>query len=198
MGVGAAIVGGVGAIAKGITGAKQASDARKAIENYQRQELTNAYDSLSVSTLGADFQREEMARATATGVQALQTAGARALIGGIGRLQQGVNTQSRQIASDLDRQQMQIDRLRAQDETRIRQMQERREEADLAGLGQQLAVGQQNMFSGIGDISQGMFAMGGLLGGLTPQVSSVGSITPMGATTMGSGLSGINAPLMPS
>ena len=32
-------------------------------------------------------------------------------------------------------------------------MQEQRENADLAGLGQQMAVGQQNFMSGIGDIA---------------------------------------------
>lgn len=197
MGVGAAIVGGVGAIAKTVMGANQASKARKAIENYQRQELTNAYDGVSVSTIGADLQREEMARATATGVEALRSAGTRGLVGGLGRLQQGVNLQSRQIGAGLDMQQQRIDFARAQDQTRVRQMQERREEQDLAGYGQQLAVGQQNMFSGIGDLTQIAGAAGGLMGGggRSPlqgvsQMSSVGA-TPL--TT--SGPTGISGPL---
>jgi len=193
MGVGAAIIGGVGGIAKTIMGAKQAAQAREAIENYQRQELTNVYGGLSVSTLGADLQREELARATATGVQALRQSGTRGLIGGLGRLQAGNIRQSRQIGADLDVQQKQIDLLRAQDEGRIRAMTERREEADLAGLGQQQMVGQQNIFSGIGDISQGLFAgsrLFGQNGGTRPQTSRAGTITPYGMQGMG-GLGGI-------
>lgn len=165
MGVGAAAIGAVGGIAKSIMGAKQARQARKAIDAYDRQELTNVYGELSVSTMGADLQREELARATATGVQALQQGGVRGLVGGLGRLQAGNIQQSRQIGADLDIQQKEIDQLRAGDEGRIQQMTERREEADLAGLGQQLMVGQQNLMSGIGDIAQSASAFGGMMGG---------------------------------
>jgi len=186
MGIGAAAIGAVGGIAKGIMGANQASKARKSIEAYQRQELQNTYDGVTVSTLGADLQREEMARANATGVEALRSAGTRGLVGGLGRLQQGTNLQSRQIGSDLDMQQKAIDMARAQDQVRVQRMQERREEQDLAGLGQQLAVGQQNLFSGIGDVAQIAGAAGGLMGGGGAQsaVSSVSSLTPAGLAPM--------------
>ena len=43
-----------------------------------------------------------------------------------------------QITADLDRQQMMIERMRAQDEARIRGMQERREDAAIAGLGKEI------------------------------------------------------------
>ena len=168
-------------------GASQARKARKAIEQYQRQEITNAYEGLSVSTMGADLQREEMARATATGVQALQAGGVRGLVGGLGQVQAGVTAQSRQIGADLDIQQKEIDQLRAGDEKRIQQMTERREEADLAGLGQQLAVGQQNLYGGIGDIAQSASAAGGMMGGMgaTPQVQAVGGgLQAQGAAPM--------------
>jgi hypothetical protein len=197
MGIGAAAVGAVGGIAKTIMGAKQASEARKAIESYQRQELQNTFEGVTVSTLGADIQREEMARATSTGVEALRSAGTRGLIGGLGRLQQGVNLQSRQIGSDLDMQQQRIDMARAQDQVRVQGMQERREEGDLAGLGQQLATGQQNMYSGIGDISQIAGAAGGLMGGgLTPQVSAASSVTSAGLAPMQGGT--ISNPFAPN
>lgn len=193
MGAAGAIIGGVGGVAKTILGASQASKARKAIENYKRQELTNAYEGLSVSTLGADLQREELARAAATSIGALQKSGVRGLVGGIGAVQQGVIQQSRQIGSDLDIQQKRIDELQAGDETRIQQMQERREEADLAGLGQQQNVGQQNLFSGIGDIAQGVSsfsniqkAEGNEFSGFNPKVSSVNAgIKPYGMQGMG-------------
>ena len=189
MGLGAAIIGGIGGIAKTILGASQASKARKAINKYERQELTNVYGGLSVSSLGADLQREELARATATGVSALQQSGVRGLVGGLGRLQAGNIQQSRQIGSDLDLQQKEIDRLRARDEARIRHMQERREEEDLRGLGQQQMVGQQNLFSGIGDIASiagSAGSVGGIMGGGGRKpVSSVSQISSFGMQGMG-------------
>tara|TARA_R110000803_G_scaffold78075_2_gene143098 strand:- start:17114 stop:17704 length:591 start_codon:yes stop_codon:yes gene_type:complete len=195
MGVGAAAIGGIGAIAKTVMGAKQARQAREAIENYQRQDLTNAYSSLSVSTLGADLATEELARATATGVQALQQGGSRALIGGMGGVLGQNIAQSRQIGAGLDAQQKDIDKLRAQDDQRIRQMMERREEQDLAGLGQQLMVGQQNKFSGIGDLTKMAGAFGGLMGGLTPQVDGLGDFAQ--GAVMSDPLAGMTGTLMP-
>ena len=163
-GLAGAGIGAIGGIAKTIIGAKQAREAQEAIDSYQRQDLNNVFEGLSVSTLGADLQREELARASATSVGALQTAGARALVGGIGTVQQQNVTQSRQIGADLDVQQKEIDKLRAQDNARIQQLMEQRENADLAGLGQQLAVGQQNIFGGIGDATQAGTSFANLAG----------------------------------
>lgn len=189
IGAGLSILGG---ITKGILGASQASKARKAIDDYKRQELTNAYDQLSVSTLGADLQREELARASASSIQALQQSGIRGLVGGIGKVQQNNIQQSRQIGADLDMQQRQIEQLVATDDARIRAMQETREQEDLAGLGQQQNVGQQNMFSGIGDVAQGVSAYTNMreaannrFVGFNPKVQSVGNVTPQGMQGMG-------------
>lgn len=193
MGIASASIGAVGSIAQGIMGASQASKAKKALANYQRQELTNSYEGIGVSTLGADLQREELARSSANSVQALQQSGVRGVVGGIGAVQKANVQQSRQIGADLDMQRNRLDQLVAQDETRIRQMQEEREKADLAGLGQQLAVGQQNLFGGIAGLGQSMGSAAGLFkgaGGATPQVQSVGSpasagLTPLSLPTMG-------------
>lgn len=176
MAVAAGAISVVGGVAKSVIGARQAKKAREAIKNYKRQELKNAYEGLEVSTLSADLQREELARASATSIQALQAGGIRGVIGGVGGVQQSVVQQSRQIGADLDRQQMQIEQMKAADEVRIQQMQERREEADLAGLGQQQAVGQQNVMSGISTVAGAAGAMAGLQGqgGQTP--------APTGAT----------------
>ena len=145
----------IGGIVKSVKGAKQESKAKKAIDSYVRQDLTdaNAFKDTRVSTLGAELQREELARATATSVQALQQGGARTLGMGIGAVQEANVNQSREIGADLDRQFQQIEMAKATDNQRIRDMQEQRENADLAGLGQQMAVGQQNFMSGIGDIA---------------------------------------------
>ena len=166
MGVGAAITGavsvGVG-LYKSYKGKKEQRAAQDAIDNYERQELTNAYDNLSVSTLGADLRREELSRSQATSTEALRSAGARGILGGLGQVQQQGVQVSREIGADLDQQQKQIDQLRAQDDVRIRETQELRERDDLAGLGQQLAAGQKTQNSGFQDIVTGINFAGNAL-----------------------------------
>ena len=161
-------IAGVGALASGIqaiSGAKQKRDAQQELENYQRQELTNVAEGLQVSTLGADLQREEQARLASTQVDALQGAGARGLIGGLGRVEAGSQMVNRQIGADLDAQQKQIDQMRAQDEANIRGMQEQREASDIAGLSSQYNAGNAMMWEGIGGITQAASsAIGGAAG----------------------------------
>lgn len=153
MGAAAAGVGIVGGIAQTVMGAKQASKARKAIDSYQRQELTNSYKGLSVSTKGAELQQEQLQQATATTVGALKSGGARTLLGGIGKVQRQNVAAAAQIGADLDQQQKQIDMAVAAEDSNLQNMQERREEADLAGLGQQLQSGRQTMMSGLSNVA---------------------------------------------
>jgi hypothetical protein len=161
-------IAGVGALASGIqaiSGAKQKRDAQQALENYQRQDLENVAEGLQVSTLGADLQREEQARLASTQVDALQGAGARGLIGGLGRVEAGSQMVNRQIGADLDAQQKQIDQMRAQDEANIRDIQEKREIADIAGLSSQYNAGNAMVWEGIGGITKGASsALGGAAG----------------------------------
>lgn len=162
----------VGAIAQGVMGAVQASKAKKAIDNYRRQELTNIADGLSVSTLGADLAREEMARVAATSVNMLQQTGSRGAAG-VGQVTRAVGNQSLKIGANLDEQQKAIDLIRANDEKRIQTAMEARENADLAGLGQQQAVGQQNLFGGIAGLGTSVGQMD-----LTSIFGKAGAPTP--------------------
>jgi hypothetical protein len=66
------------------------------------------------------------------------------------------------IAADLDRQTQQRNMAYAQDNARIRQMQEQREREDLAGLGQMANVGRQDKYGGIQDVGQGLLSMGAI------------------------------------
>ena len=201
MGIASAVVGGIGAITKAVSGASEARRAREALANYRRQELRNVYEGLGVSTLGANLRREEAARMAATSIDALQASGTRGVLGGIGGVQQQSNLVNRQIAADLDEQQKQLDRLRAQDQARIRQIQEQREAEDLQGLGQQLQTGRQDFLSGIGDIAGVVGSLGRQsqpspfeLANPRPQASTLGgTLSPQGvqdvlrpqATTIG-------------
>ena len=148
----AAIAGGA-ALAKGISGAVQASKARKALENFQRQELKNITEGMRVSTLGAELQTQEAQRRFATSVEALRSGGVRGLVGGLGQQEQLQQRQQQQIAADLDRQQQQIEVMRAQDEARICAMQEERETFDIGRLAGQQAAGRAQLSSAIGDVA---------------------------------------------
>jgi hypothetical protein len=184
-----------GALASGIqaiSGAKQRRDAKNALENYQRQNLENVAEGLQVSTLGADLQREEQARLASSQVGALQGAGARGLLGGLGRVEAGNQMMNREIAANLDAQQKQIDQMYAQDQANIRGMQEQREVSDIAGLSSQYNAGNAMLWQGIGGIAQsGMSALGAGLGGvektqpeLTSKVSGIQAQSPVNASVL--------------
>ena len=177
--IGGLAVSAIGGIAQAISGASRTSKAKRALENYQRQELRNVTEGMRVSTLGAELQTQEAQRRFATSVEALRSGGVRGLVGGLGQQEQLQQTQQQQIAADLDRQQQQIEMMRAQDEARIRAMQEERETQEIAGIGSEIAAGRQLTQAGIGGLmnaglSAGMMASDGAFNGLltnkTPKI----------------------------
>lgn len=150
---GAALLGGG---LKSVLGGAQAKKAREAIMNYERQDLENVFDDIKISTLGTDMMREENARALATGTQALRSGGTDSLLAGVPKLVAQNTASNRAAQLDLDQQFQDRERLIAQDNATIRAMEERREEGDLAGLGQQLNVGRQDMMAGFGDMTSAL------------------------------------------
>lgn len=142
---------------------KQKKAARRAaaeIANQKRPELTNVADGLQVSTRGADLEREEVARNSATSLDALSDAGTRALGVGVGRVA-AVNADSNaKIGANLDEQQKNIDMIRAQDNASIRGMREQRSQADLAALSSQYNAAQQNGTQATANIIQGLGTAG--------------------------------------
>ncbi len=185
-----------GGIYNTIQGAKEAREYKRAIAGYERQALENAYEDARVSTLGADLQREELGRTIATGTEALRGAGARGLVGGLGRLTQQSSTLNREIAADLDRQQVDIERRKAEDEARIRGIREQRDIANLGGLGRGYQEGRRTQASGLQDIAGGIGTVAGSLGGggassgqAAPAPNTGGLVNPIG-----SGFGGVQSP----
>lgn len=149
---GTAIALGISAAAsagQAIAGEVKRSKAKKALQNFRRQELKNVTEGLRVSTLGAELQTQEAQRRFATSVDALRSGGVRGVVGGLGRQEQLQQSQQQQIAAGLDMQQVAIDRARAADEARIREMTEFRESGDIAGLGDEMAYGRQQAQQGL-------------------------------------------------
>ena len=139
-----------------IKAAKQAKDAKKALENLKVPETTNVYEDVKVSTLGADLQREEMGRRYSEGVDALRSGGVRGVIGGLTSLDEAQKTQEREIAASLDEQQKQIDFAKASDNARIQGVNEARHSSNVAALSSQYSAGQQGVMQGALGIAQGV------------------------------------------
>lgn len=158
--MGAASVIGAGfGIYQSIQGAKEKRNAERALNDYERQELTNIAEGQQVSTLGSKLKREEAVRQASGQISALQGAGIRGFLGGFGRVTKDTNQTMDETAANLDMQQKQIDLMEAEDDVRIRNMQENREIGDLSALSSQAQAGKQDMYSGFGNIVQ---AAGGI------------------------------------
>tara|TARA_R110000737_G_C14624761_1_gene494591 strand:+ start:15432 stop:16088 length:657 start_codon:yes stop_codon:yes gene_type:complete len=176
----ATVIAGVTAIAgaaKAISGAKQKRDGKRAARRFKRQVQKNTAENLRVSSLGADLAREEGARATASTVDALQAGGIRGSVGGAAGVVGANNDNSRRIGANLDMQQRRIDEAIAADERRIQGVQENRDNAELNNIQQQVNAGNQQMWSGLGDVASaaggfaaaGGFEKGGLKGNTTTE-----------------------------
>ncbi len=153
--LGGLVKAGVG-LFKASEGKKERRKGEKALRNYERNPLENAYGTTQVSRLGADLQVEEQARQSSSILEALQRSGTRGIIGGAGRLAIQSNVFNRQIGSGLDRQQKELDMLEAQDEARLRMIKEERDSQNLAGIGQRIQQGRQSQQSGLGMIGAGL------------------------------------------
>lgn len=142
---------------KGISDSNKAEDA---LNKYKRQDLenNNPYKGLQISTVGSDLIREENQSTSANAVNALRNMGTRGA-----SMAQGVvaanNVASKEGRAYLDGQVRERDYAIAGDDVNTRNMMEQRENADLAGLGNAMQVGDQNAWSGFrGLANAGMYA----------------------------------------
>jgi hypothetical protein len=163
-------------IAQGIG---QNNEANSAFDNFERQDLENVYSDMPISLLGSNLRREDASQATANLTEAARGSGIRGVFGALPRIQASSNQAARVNQLDVDDQVMRRNFAIAGDEGRIQGIQENRDNQDLAGIGQLMSVGQQNIQSGI----SGAFNSAGLIGsgftgmtrgGETPQTQSVG------------------------
>ena len=170
--LGSAVLGAGTGIAGAISQGKQAKNYQKQIENYKRQTLVNPYADLQVSTLGADRQREDLARTMTTYGNLAALSGTRGIASLLPNLTQTQNDQSAKIAANLDEQQKQIDQLKAQGEMQVQGMTEQRENNDLQGLGQAYQTARAQQQNSWNQVAQGVGTLGyaassGLFNGTT-------------------------------
>lgn len=146
-------------------GKKQMESAQKAIDAFEFQDLNNVYDNIGVSTLGSDLKRQEAQRTTASAIDAARSGGIQGVLSALPGIQSYNSQISNQAALDLDQQQQRLDYAKASDQANIRAMIEERQANELAGLGQKLATGQQNYFSGLSNLSNSFMSIGQMMNG---------------------------------
>ncbi len=140
-------------------GAQDKKAAKKAMDNYKTQPLTNKAENLTVSTRGADLAKEGQARLQAGQIDALRGSGLRGL-GFLGRVEEGSQRVYDRISTNLDEQQKAIDREVMNEDIKIRQMKESRQQQDLAALSSQYNAGNQQMWDGTSNALQSASAAG--------------------------------------
>ena len=133
---------------------RQVKKTQQAIDNYKRQDIVNPNLALQVSTLGADRQREDLSRSIATMANQAAMGGSRAILGLAPNMIGQQMQQEQQIAANLDQQEAQRQAAVAQGQGMVMQMTEQRENADLAGLGNQLNVARQESANGMNNLIQ--------------------------------------------
>ena len=158
--LGSAILGTGMNVAGAISQGKQKKNYAKQIQNYQRQKLVNPYNNLQVSTLGADRQQEDLARAMTTYGNLAALSGTRGIASLLPNLTQSQNDQSAKIAANLDEQQKQIDQLKAQGDMQVQGMMEQRQNNDLLGLGQAYQTATTNQQNNWNQVAQGVGTLG--------------------------------------
>jgi hypothetical protein len=166
-------------------GAKAQRQGQKALQDYNRQDLTdnNPYEAIPISTVGSDIMREETQRTSANAVDAIRNMGPRgaALLPGVIGANNNANREARNY---LDDQVTKRNYAIAGDNATTRGMMEDRENADLAGIGNQIQVGRQDMWSGFrGMGNTAMYAANNIdwNGGGNDAVDPLsGKITPAG------------------
>lgn len=161
--------------AQAVQGAKRAKEAKKALENFQRQELTNVAKEMRISTLGAEMQTLAATRQAESTVQALRSGGVRGIVGGAAQVGAQQAQTQQQIAADLDRQEVARQQAIAQEEANIRGMQERREATEIAGLGQEMAAGREQMWTGIQGVAAAATGLSGAVGDKAPTIEGAGT-----------------------
>jgi hypothetical protein len=136
-------------------GAKDKKAGEQALNNYERQDLNNAFENVKISTIGSDLLKEESQRTSANLVDASRNAGVRGILGGIPKIQEFTNNQNREAQKLLDDQVQKREYAIAGDETKLREIKEDRDNANLSAISSQIQQGNADMWNGITGVAKG-------------------------------------------
>jgi len=163
VGTATALISGAGALMGGyqaITGANERRREQRALDNYERQDLDNAFQEMPISTEGIDYMRDENARTTAALVDAARNGGTRSVIGAVPKIVGSSQAVDANIARYLDDQFNRRNYAIAQDNARIEGITEGRDIANINALSTQVNAGRQDFFNGLMGIGSAMGYVG--------------------------------------
>lgn len=176
--VGAAAIGTASNVVGAVSANKRAKEAKSAIESYDRQELVNFAAMQAPSVQAEELRAAETARATATQMAQLSKLGSRG-VGMAATVAERQDLEMAKIAAQIESKQDYYKQRATEGAFNVQAMQERREQADLAGLGQMYNTARQERAGYIsgaaGSLMSGvsMFAQSG-----TPQAQQSQTIQP--------------------
>lgn len=193
---GAAAIGTATQVAGAISSNKKAKEFQSAIDSYQRQELVNYAALQGPSTAEEELMAKSLERRTATQIQELSKLGTRGM-GIAAGVAESQDEKMAMIAAKLSAKQDEYKRMAAEGAFRVQSMQERREEADLAGLGRGLDVARQERAGYITGAAQSLMSGASILaGGMGGSSSQSPTGVVQGAASTMPGLSEYNTSLI--
>ncbi len=157
-------------VAKSVKEAKQAREAKKNIDNYQRQEIDFNNYLMAVDTPTDQYvqQLKRVQQESANYSEQASSAGARglSLLPGI---QEQTYAQEEQLAANFQNQLYELQKqqaiMAAEQESREFQARENREQRELAGYGALYEAGRQGQYSGMAEALGGIQAIAGMASG---------------------------------
>lgn len=158
--LGISIVGSGAKIVDGIINAKAAREKMQELESAALP--LNAFEALQVNTEQQDIMREELQRISQGQTEMLQQAGSRAIIGGVGALNQQLREGYRQIAADVGNKVDERNLLIAEEDANIQRVDEARLQGQIKRTGEQLAASKAQTYDGIGDLASAFGTIGAM------------------------------------
>jgi hypothetical protein len=125
-------------------------------------------------------------------MDAVRGGGARAIIGTVGKIQENNNAVNAEIGANLDEQQKDIDKLKAEDNRRIQGVNEKRYQDDVAGLSSQIDSANDSKNQSIANTVQGLSDVGNSLSPTTAKIDA--TTTPNSVVTKKLATRGIRNP----
>lgn len=177
-------------VAKSVKEAKQAREAKKNIDNYQRQEIDFNNYLMAVDTPTDQYvqQLKRVQQESANYSEQASSAGARglSLLPGI---QEQTYAQEEQLAANFQNQLYELQKqqaiMAAEQESREFQARENREQRELAGYGALYEAGRQGRYAGMTEALGGLQSIGGMLSGLDKNVDPMTSTGSLGVNDLG-------------
>ena len=178
-----ATVAALGTAAYGIYSSEQKKkEAKRNLNDYERQTLDNAFENIQISTMGSDLLTEQAGITSASLVDSAQQAGTRGILSTLPKVVGYTNSVNQEAAKLLDDQNQRRSYAVAGDNARIEGITENRDVANIAGYSSQINQAEKDknsyIMGGLSALSYGLRDFGGF----TPQIDSVMSdgLTPSG------------------